>query len=57
MTIEEIIKYGADYGTHLTEEQIKAFFNSHDMNPSAMELAIFVGAMDKDRNRLSKINK
>lgn len=57
MTIEQIIKYGADYGTQLTAEEIKSFFKRHNGNPSAMELAIFAGAMDKEGNRLSKVDK
>lgn len=55
MTIQEIINYGADYGTSLTEPQVKDFFKAHNGAPTAMELAIFVGAMDKDGNRKNKI--
>lgn len=54
MTITQIIAYGAEYGTTLTEGQIKDFFTKHDGAPSAMQLAIFVGAMDENGNRLEK---
>lgn len=53
MTIKEIIAYGAEYGNTLTEEQIKEFFNQHEY-PSVLDLAIFVGAMDKNMNILPK---
>ncbi|UKM17371.1 hypothetical protein DIEEDFHO_00007 [Enterococcus phage vB_OCPT_Bill] len=54
MTIQEVIIYGAQYGTTLTEEQVKAFFAEHQGTPSAMQLAIFVGAMDEKGNFLPK---
>lgn len=54
MTITEIIAYGAEYGTTLTVGQIKEFFAKHSGNPSALELAIFVGAMDENFNKLPK---
>ena len=54
MTITQIIAYGAEYGTTLNEGQIRDFFAKHDGAPSAMQLAIFVGAMDENGNRLAK---
>lgn len=54
MTITEIIAYGAEYGTTLTVGQIKDFFAKHNGTPNALELAIFVGAMDENFNKLPK---
>jgi len=54
MTIQEVITYGAQYGTTLTEGQIRAFFAEHQGTPSAMQLAIFVGAIDENGKFLPK---
>lgn len=54
MTIEEIIAYGAEYGTTLTEQQIYNFYGNHKGCPTALDLAIFVGAMDENMNMLPK---
>lgn len=54
MTIQEIIAYGAEYGTELCEQQIIHFYANHKGCPTALDLAIFVGAMDENMNMLPK---
>lgn len=51
MTIKQIQEYANQYGNTVTETEIKNFFAEHNGQPSAMDLAIFVGAMNQDGTR------
>ncbi len=51
MTIKQIQEYANQYGNTVTEQEIKQFFAEHNGQPSAMDLIIFVGAVEKDGTR------
>lgn len=51
MTIKQIQEYANQYGNTVTEQEIKQFFAEHNGQPSAMDLAIFVGAMNEAGTR------